>query len=47
MTEMDKERYCRGDYGWCGRYMVFKALERELKRVSSPELASQAAGQNK
>ncbi len=32
MPEMDKERYCRGDYAWCGRYMVVKALERELER---------------
>lgn len=47
MAEMDKERYCRGDYRWCGRYMVFKALEGELKRASSPELASQTAGQKK
>ncbi len=47
MAEVDKEQYCRGDYGWCGRYMVFKALEGELKRVSSPELASQTAGQKK
>ena len=31
MTEILKESYCRGNYTWCGRYMVSKALERELK----------------
>lgn len=35
MPEIFKERYCKGDYAWCGRYMAFKALERELKRKSS------------
>ena len=45
MPEMFKERYCKGDYAWCGRYMTFKALEGELKRVSSAELALQTAGQ--
>lgn len=29
MAETYKEQYCRGIYPWCGRYMVFKALERE------------------
>ncbi len=37
MAETDKGQYCRGDYGWCGRYMAFKALERELERKSSLE----------
>ncbi len=32
MPEMYKERYCKGDYCWCGKYLAFKALERELKR---------------
>ena len=32
LAEMDKERYCKEDYRWCGRYMAFKAIERELKR---------------
>jgi len=32
MAEIDKEKYCKGDFAWCGRYMVFKALEGELKR---------------
>lgn len=31
MAKTDKEWYCRGDYGWCGKYMAFKALERELR----------------
>ena len=29
MADIHKEQYCRGEYPWCGRYMVFKALERE------------------
>jgi len=32
MPEIFKEQYCRGDYRWCGRYMAFKAEERELER---------------
>ncbi len=32
MTEMHKEQYCKGAYAWCGMYMVFKALQRELER---------------
>jgi len=32
MAEDYKEKYCKGDFAWCGRYMVFKALEGELKR---------------
>lgn len=35
MTGVLKEQYCRGNYAWCGRYMVFKALERELEKTSS------------
>ena len=35
MTEIEKEQYCKGDYAWCGRYMIFKALEREMKVVKS------------
>jgi len=27
-----KDEYCRGEYGRCGRYMVFKAQEREMER---------------
>jgi len=39
------EGYCRGDYAWCGRYMAFKALERELKIVKSTlTLGSQSKG---
>lgn len=30
MPEIYKDRYCREDYRWCGRYMAFKSLEREL-----------------
>ena len=30
MAGTDKEQYCKGDYAWCGRYMVFKALERQI-----------------
>ena len=26
MKEADKQRYRKGDYAWCGRYMVFRAL---------------------
>ncbi|MBA7693615.1 hypothetical protein ES703_102202 [subsurface metagenome] len=36
MPEMYKEQYCKVDYAWCGRYMGFKALERELKREKIP-----------
>ena len=32
MTDADKERYCKGDYMWCGRYMTFKALQKEQER---------------
>jgi len=32
MAEGYKEKYCKGDFAWCGRYMIFKALEGELKR---------------
>lgn len=27
--------YCHGYYTWCGRYMAFKALEKELKAIQS------------
>jgi len=29
MSEYFREAYCRRDYRWCGRYMVWKNLERE------------------
>lgn len=32
LTSFCKENYCHGYYDWCGRYMAFKALERELER---------------
>jgi hypothetical protein len=35
MTDGLKEGYCRGEYGWCGRYMFFKAQERELERTAA------------
>lgn len=44
MTEIDKEQYCKGDYPWCGRYMVFKALEREK---SSLQPVSKSTGREK
>jgi len=34
MAEGYKEKYCKGDFAWCGRYMIFKALEGEFKRAS-------------
>jgi hypothetical protein len=38
MSEMAarlKEEYCRGESGWCGRYMTYKALEREMERTAA------------
>ena len=35
ITETLKEDYCKENYAWCGRYMTFKALEREMKIVKS------------
>jgi len=32
MTKIDKERYCKRDYAWCGRYMTIKALPKEKER---------------
>ncbi len=32
MREVDKQRYCTEDYAWCGRYMAFEVLQRELER---------------
>ena len=40
MTGVLKEQYCRGNYAWCGRYMVFKALDRESKKTSSSGLVA-------
>ena len=37
MAEIDKERYCQGSYCWCGRYLTFKARQRELQRANSPD----------
>jgi len=47
MTEADKEHYCQGDYNWCGRYLIFKALERGLKRTYPSKLVSQRTGKSK
>ena len=33
MSAADKERYCKGDYVWCGRYVAFEVLQRELERA--------------
>lgn len=38
MAEIYKEQYCKGNYPWCGRYMVVKSLEREFERTSSADL---------
>jgi len=32
MTDADRERYCKGDYMWCGRYMTTKAWQNERER---------------
>jgi len=32
MSAADKERYCKADYAWCGRYLAFEVLQRELER---------------
>jgi len=29
MAEDYKEKHCKGDFQWCGRYMVYIAVERE------------------
>lgn len=42
MPEIYKEQYCKGGYSWCGRYMVFEALARELERTSSFRLVSKS-----
>lgn len=34
-TTFYREAYCHGSYHWCGRYMAFKALEREMNIVKS------------
>lgn len=35
LATLNKESYCRGSYTWCGRYMAFKALEREINIINS------------
>lgn len=34
MNEADKQRYCRGDYVWCGRYISFQVRQQDLERNS-------------
>ena len=34
LTERLKEEYCHREYGWCGRYMLYKALMRELEKAA-------------
>ena len=38
LTERLREEYCRGEYNWCGRYMIYKAFERERARIEPIEL---------
>jgi len=47
MSELDKERCCKGAYSWCGRYMTFKSLERELKRENFPQIGGNYKTENK
>lgn len=47
MSEPDKERYCKGAYSWCGRYVTFKSLERELKRENFPQIGGNYKTENK
>jgi len=35
MADIDKEQYCQGNYTWCGRYMAFQALKRELEKETA------------
>ena len=35
MTETHKQAYCREGYQWCGRYLTFSALQREMKAVKN------------
>ncbi len=32
MPERYKEQYCKRDYAWCGRYLTFKALQRNMPK---------------
>ncbi len=36
MSEGDKERYCKGDYAWCGRYMTYRARQKGPDSRISP-----------
>lgn len=46
-AEIYKEQYCKGNYPRRGRYMVFKALEKELERLGYIRLGSKMAGKKK
>ena len=35
IAEIHKEQYCKERYPWCGRYLIFRALQGELERTSS------------
>jgi len=35
LTVFHKDQYCHGSYSWCGRYMAFKRLEREMEIAKS------------
>jgi len=41
LTEMLKEDYCYGNFAWCGRYMAYRALERDRETEEKPELATE------
>ena len=49
-----KEEYCQGKYGWCGRYMLYKAilrgyksLETEAQRTDSFKVLSKMSDKRK
>lgn len=48
MPEIYKDRYCREDFRWCGRYMAFKAEERERgKNMPKQETIFRISGNNR
>jgi len=42
MAQTDKERYCKGAYSGCGRYMTFKARERTVEHTKTNNRLSPA-----
>jgi hypothetical protein len=34
-----EKQYCHGEYGWCGRYMIYKAQEREMSKVTFSDIS--------